>query len=588
MPDTLIRRRAVRRPNTFDREARTFDAVLATGAVVAGVRLPMDALEVPENVPVQLDHDTSVRQSVGRVVRTWHEGDALVGTIQLSADPSLSWLAERIADGTITGVSIGFAVTAWARSEGAVRVVGRARLVELSLVSTPADAAATIRSMTMEDQSVAAETATETTTEDTRAERRSRAREVRTLCRSLGLSSDFADTAIDEDLTDAELHARAIAELRNRAPATIRTAHNTDTRDNPETFRRAATGAMIAHMGGAEPEGLARELAGAGWVGLHREILRAAGHSVAGLSDEEVIRRALTTSDMPLISDPATNQTVRQAYEAAASPTAQLFGSRTIANFNPHHEVLVDWTTLAMNTIGELGEYRASYITEGEETYKLFTIGGKTGVSRQLYINGGAALGNLGRQLGRRLAADVNDRRIAFLTQAIGAGPTMKDGTAVFDATRENIETLDTKDLSTVINSALAARAKMPKRKGAGNVMIGATPRFWLVSTGFEPTGIRALASVSATAAGDVNPLAGRLELIAEPRLADDDVSYLVAAPGSFDGAVEARLAGAPGPVTESRWGFDTDAYEVKIRLDLGFGWLDWRSWTRLDHEASA
>jgi hypothetical protein len=41
---------------------------------------------------------------------------------------------------------------------------------------------------------------------------------------------------------------------------------------------------------------------------------------------------------------------------------------------------------------------------------------------------------------------------------------------------------------------------------------------------------------------------------------------------------------GAPGPATESRWGFEVDAVQFKIRLDIGFGWVEWRSWTRLDH----
>jgi hypothetical protein len=41
---------------------------------------------------------------------------------------------------------------------------------------------------------------------------------------------------------------------------------------------------------------------------------------------------------------------------------------------------------------------------------------------------------------------------------------------------------------------------------------------------------------------------------------------------------------GAPGPATELRWGFEVDAVQFKIRLDIGFGWVEWRSWTRLDH----
>ncbi|MEM7695301.1 MAG: HK97 family phage prohead protease [Pseudomonadota bacterium] len=585
MSNATITRRATGVPTSVNREARTFVATLASDAAIDGVRLDLDGLTVPDGVPVQLDHRTGALDTVGRVIRTWREGGALVGEIRLSSDKTLDPLMDRIADGTITGVSVGFKVTEWGAGM-TVRTARRATLVELSITSFPADPAATVRSGIMDDETVTLPTAEEAPEVPPRAERRRRAKEIRTICRNAGLPADFADEAIDEGWDDATFNARAMAQMQTRAAATIRATHNTETRDNPDAFRRAATGAMVAHMGGDEPDGLAREIAGAGWVGLHREVCRNAGISTAGLSGEEIIRRALSTSDMPLISDPANNQTMRAAYEAATSPTSQLFASRTASDFNTHKEVLVDWTTLGMNAINELGAYKSSYIADGDEEYRLFTIGGRTGVSRQLYINGGAALGNLGRQLGRRLAADVNDRRVAFLTQSTAAGPTMKNGTTVFHADRGNIEALDTTSVTTVIDGALAARAKMPKRKGAGDVMVGATPRYWLVSTGFEPTAMRAIAQVSPSTAGEVNPLSGKLETIAEPRLEDDGTSYLVAGPGSFDGAVEVRLAGAPGPVTESRWNFENDAYEVKVRLDLGFGWLDWRSWTRLDHTA--
>ena len=155
---------------------------------------------------MQLDHDVGVMSTAGTVVRTWREGDALVAEIRLSTDPTLDPLMARIADGTVRGVSVEFRVTEW-RRDGAVRVAERAELIEVSLTSFPADTAATIRSRTMDEEDVAvAETAAETTADErvTRAQRRS---EVRTLCRSLGLSNSFADSAINEELSDAELHA---------------------------------------------------------------------------------------------------------------------------------------------------------------------------------------------------------------------------------------------------------------------------------------------------------------------------------------------------------------------------------------------
>jgi hypothetical protein len=321
--------------------------------------------------------------------------------------------------------------------------------------------------------------------------------------------------------------------------------------------------------------------------------LRQAGHNVLGLSDNEVIMRALTVSDMPIIAGEALQVSTRRSYTAAASPSAILAGSRTLPDFRAWTEALVDWTTLAMGKIGELGEYRSSFVDESGEAYSLFTIGGITGLSRQLYINGARALGNMAEQLGRRLAADVADRRIAYLEQSGppgSSGPVMRDTGAVFSAApagRGNVLDLDTTDTGTVIDSALAARAAMAQRKGAGDVMIGQTPRYWLVPADFEPDAIRALAQVQAVEVGNTNPLAGQFQIVMEARLSDADKSYLVCAPASFDGLVQVGLEGAPAPYVESRWAFEYDALQVKIRLDIGFGWLEWRSWTRLDHAAA-
>ncbi|HET6377354.1 MAG TPA: hypothetical protein VFG05_07660, partial [Methylocella sp.] len=65
---------------------------------------------------------------------------------------------------------------------------------------------------------------------------------------------------------------------------------------------------------------------------------------------------------------------------------------------------------------------------------------------------------------------------------------------------------------------------------------------------------------------------------------ANDNTSYLAVPPSAQDGLVQVTLAGAGGPYVESRWGWERDALETKIRFDIGFGAVEPRSWTRLDH----
>lgn len=580
MPDTVARAATVR-PNSVDREGRTFDAVIATATPVRGRSGALEILDVaairtPESVPLQLDHRTDVRSAVGRIGSFRVEGDVLVGTARLSRAADVDPILDRLADGTIDAVSVGLVVDRWAESAAGgqrSRTAIRSHLREVSLTNFPLDPNARIRSVP------------EQITNDPPApEGVTRAQRFRNMQRRLGLPVEFADEAIDAGWSDEDFNVRAVEQVDRRAPATIRTAHNDATLDNPDVYRRAARDSILARMGGEAPEGAARELAALGWGEFHRQHLRRAGQSVAGLSEAEIIDRALTTSDMPIIAGQTAELSIRRQYEAQQSPLAVLFAPRTIDKFLPHTEAMTDWTSLATGIVGEHGEFQYSYVSESGETYTVHTRGGITALSRQLWHNGGGALANMAQSQGRRMAADVNDRRVAFLEGVAGAGPVLKDTNPFFFSGRGNIEDLDTTSVETVITDALAARSKMPQRKGAGDVMIGASPSMWVVHSDFEPTALRALASIAASDVAKTNPLAGKLQLVVEPRLSDPAKSYLAAAPAALDGFVQVGLSGQPGPVTESRWGFNVDAIEFKIRLDVGFGAVEWRSWTRLDH----
>lgn len=581
MPDILTRTVAPR-ANSYDPATRTFEAVIATAAPVRRRAhlevLDLAGADLPDSLPIQLDHRTDVQATVGRMSDFQIVGDELRGRGRLSSDPEVAWIGHRIADGTLANMSVGFRVARWRDGRGEAGARTRTATawepVEASFVMDPADRRAKIRSNGMADETETIERP-EAETEET-AERRT----IRRAAEALGVE--------DDDLGDEPETARraALDQIRRRtAPAAIRPRHDAETLDNPDVYRRAAVASIVGRIVGEEAKGPARELQAAEWDDFHKQHLRRAGVSTTGLSRSEIIVRALTTSDMPLIAGEAFNQSVRRTYEAAASPITALLGSRAVPDFRPWRDVLVDWTTLKVEKVGEHGEFKHSYISETGETYSVFTIGGLTGVTRQLYVNGVQSMGSLSRLQGRALAADVADRTVAYIEQASGAGPKMSDGKAVFHADRGNIETITISGGPIgIVEDMLAARAKMPRRKGAGDVAIGVLPSLWLVSPEFEPTALKAVAQVQASAIADVNPLAGKLQVVAEPRLSAAARSYLVAAPATMDGMVKVGLEGAGGPMTESRWGFEVDALQFKIRLDLGFGWVEWRSWTRMDH----
>lgn len=588
--DTFTRAAEIR-PNSYVRETRTFTATLATGRPIerrgGHEILDLSSLQLPQSAPLLLDHAATVANTVGRVSNIRIEGDAVVGDCKISGDPSLNSLCERISDGTLTDISIGYSVRDWREARSAsgerIRTAVNARLHHASLVAEGADPRSGIRSL--DEPDYVPPVGSSPSDGDRHALLRDQ--QTRQLGRALGLAPELVDRAIGERWSDERL----MAHVRNRSGlADIRTTGGHVSLDDPQVHRSAVRDCIVARMAGTEAQGPARELQSLSWPELHRRHLRQAGQSISGLSDVEVVTRALSTSDLPIVAGQAVNLRIRQTYDAAVSPIAALFGARDLPDFRAQTEAIVDWTTLSVGKVGELGEFKSSYVTESGESYSLFTLGGITGISRQLWINGAGALRNLADGLGRRLAADVSDRMTAYLVQGTLAGPNMADGSPVFststdgEGTRSDVASLDTTSVDTVVAGVLAARASAARRKGAGNVMIGVTPSIWLTPPEFEPNAIRALATVSATEVADVNPLAGRLQIVSEPRLTSTTTSYLVAPPSQMDGAVRVSLAGAPGPQTESRWGFEVDAVQFKIRLDTGFGWVEWRSWTRLDH----
>jgi len=76
-----------------------------------------------------------------------------------------------------------------------------------------------------------------------------------------------------------------------------------------------------------------------------------------------------------------------------------------------------------------------------------------------------------------------------------------------------------------------------------------------------------------------INPLAGQYDIISDPRLARADPNrwYLAAGSESAPTIEIAYLEGQRGVYTTSREGFEVDGVQVKGRIDVGVGLMDYR-----------
>jgi hypothetical protein len=125
-----------------------------------------------------------------------------------------------------------------------------------------------------------------------------------------------------------------------------------------------------------------------------------------------------------------------------------------------------------------------------------------------------------------------------------------------------------------------AARLALRSQKGLdGKTPIDIAAKFLVVPAALESTAEKYLASIYPAQAANVNPFAGKLTLIVDPRLDAKSAThwYVAADPVLFPSIEYAYLAGNEGVQVETRAGFEVDGVQIRARLDFGAGALDFR-----------
>ncbi len=143
-----------------DNPVRVYDS--RSGRIIDEVLL-IDGANWRDPAPLQVDHDRGIPSMVGSVVNFRKESGRLVGRLRFAEgvqQAEEAWLLVR--DGHLTSVSIGYSIDdseeipagqsrtiggrTFVAKNGPLRIVKRWTVREVSLVTVPADAAATIRS----------------------------------------------------------------------------------------------------------------------------------------------------------------------------------------------------------------------------------------------------------------------------------------------------------------------------------------------------------------------------------------------------------------------------------------------------------
>lgn len=566
-------------PNTLDMEAGTVDVVLTTGAPVqrAGhiemLAIGRENVEFAPRVPLLDSHrQTSIADIKGSVSNVRFEPGAIAATLNISDPAALA----AVARGDVTGVSVGYRVKKWSerrdpKSGKLIRTAVLFEIVEASLVAVPADANATIRSQTMEENEVI-EPGTETISEPENATRAEVNAQIRSAVTYARLPANFADGLIDREATVEEARSAVFAEMQRRS-VPVSNIRVGPSGDDPAVVQDRMAEALACRATGAEPSEGARAYVTLSLSDMARLSLQRSGQpGVATLGREEIVTRAMhTTSDFPNLLTSTGNRILTPAYQAAESPLKRLARQRTADDFRPMSLIkLGEFGKLQKVT--EAGEIKALTTGEAAEGYSLETFGGIFNLSRKAIINDDlGAFARWAEMMGRGAAETEADQLVALLT----SNPVMGDGKALFHADHGNLAAAGAVP---GMDTLSAARLALRRQTGLDGVSpISATPKFVLAPPELETDFEKLLAELAAAKVDDQNPFSGKLTLLVEPRLSDAAQWYVFADPAVLPVLEYAYLSSAPGPQLASRDGWETLGREFRVVLDFGAGAVDWR-----------
>lgn len=332
-------------------------------------------------------------------------------------------------------------------------------------------------------------------------------------------------------------------------------------------------------------------------------MLEQRGVSVRSLMPMELARRAFepmniqvraglhTTSDFANLLEDAANKMLRQSYEAAPQTWQPIARRVEIRDFKPVRSVQVGEAP-QLKKVLEHGEFTRGTITDGKESFSLATYGRVVGLSRQALINDDLnGFGDLIMSFGqsaRNLESDL-----VWFPIVYGKTQQLADGVAIFASGHGNFTDTGT---AISIDSLGVGRALMRKQKALDGVTyLNLRARYLMVPPDLETIAQQFTTAITPAEGGKVNPFAGNLEVIAEPRLggsitvdgvtASGDAAqwYLAASPDQVPIILYGYLAGNEGPFIEARNGFDVDGVETKCRLDFANKVVDYRGLYRND-----
>lgn len=574
MPDeqrqsSMMYRRAALEPSSYDADARTIEIVWSTGAGVArrdwmtGKRYTevldlagADLSRLNDGAPLLDSHDSySSRSVIGVFVpgSARIEAGKGVATVRLSAAESARDAVEKIVEGVLRNVSVGYDVHEWRIEKNEMdgtetRTAVAWTPAEGSMVAIAADAGSQVRAA--ERETPAQETPMTEPTKPTapvvdidsvRAEaaaaERARVTEIGALARAHGYDAakHIAEGHSVDQVRAAILDAKVAAQAKTEVNGSHRGQVTTDAADH----RRAGLEQAIGLRMGIVPEaevaaGPGRRYAGRSLESMLRQALTDEGIDCSDMGRDGVWRRLTdpmqrrshSTSDFPLALANAMHKTLLGSYSMAPTTWERWTMRKGFRDFRPHPVVGMG-SAPQLDLLPENAAITYGTVGEQSNSVQAFTYAKGLRFSEEVFINDDLdAITQSLRTWGMVAARKAEALCVAVLT----TNANLTDGTALFASGHSNI--IASATTPTTVANIDAAVQILDAQTEPGGQRMALMPEMLLVSSGYDLQARQALGLVvsAQTSASNVIPegssLSG-LQVVKVPDLPADRKSVV-------------------------------------------------------------
>ena len=347
--------------------------------------------------------------------------------------------------------------------------------------------------------------------------------------------------------------------------------------EDRDKFRAAAVNGVLLQIGVRKEKQApgAGDFRAASPLDLARQCLERSGVNTHMMSKSQIAQRALmphSTSDFPMLLGGIGRESLLAGYTEAPQTWRPLASRGTATDFR-------DMYTYAFNgafnlrPVKENGEYETVEASESGEKYRIARRGAVFPYTFEMAVNDNwGVLTTLTRRFGA--AAMRMESKIFY--DLLTGNSAMSDGQALFSNPHENLlagEALSAGSLEKAISTLWLTT-------GTDGEPLDLQPGYLLVHPADYFTAQVLMGSTSSLKngenAGVINPLAGIVQIIADPRIAAGSW-YLFAAPSQAPVIEVAWLDGEESPFIDEQVDFITDGIQIKARHCFGAGKVAYR-----------